>query len=177
MSYRIRILRVAGLDLDSVCAVFGLARTTESEDVPESPALARELEDGNVLLWRDDDLLTNFEAEYERIGRLASQAEVLVHDVDETQSYAALEHWRESETLWDLTHEAEQGHDHLVEDGEVPEAVAAFLAQARKDLEEKRVENHFDVPCELFARLGGARYDGGGGDDDATWIVLEERSA
>ena len=65
---------------------------------------------------------------------------------------------------WSLTHDAQQGRDHLEAQGELPPAFSSILSQSKAkqhdaDANVQGVDFIFDVPVELAQSLVGYRHD------------------
>ena len=65
---------------------------------------------------------------------------------------------------WSVTHDAQQGRDHLATVGELPPEFNSILSQLRArqqlaDKSKRRVDFIFDVPVELARSIVGYRYD------------------
>jgi hypothetical protein len=67
--------------------------------------------------------------------------------------------WEEGRRIWSVTHDCEQGIDHLETEGGLPAAFTAIrdrlMAKQRSEGERPRVDYIYDVPIEIAAALTG----------------------
>jgi hypothetical protein len=98
-------------------------------------------------------------------------------DANETvmNSYACA--WSNGVECWSVFHDAQQNSDHLETSGTLPPEFQPIRDRLfAEEQGDDGVDYIFDIPIELFAALGGIRYDHDiPGADSAPWEILESR--
>ena len=173
MGFRVQLIAVSGKDPAAVHHDYGVAATGRREEVPESSVVGAKLPGGAYLLYVNDEIIPD-----DRVfARLSRGGELVACYANETvmNSYAC--GWTDGAERWSVFHDAQQGIEHLEVTGTLPDEFRPIrdrlLAQrvGRED-----TDYAFDIPVELFAALGGIRYDGdipGAGPEP--WEVLDRR--
>jgi hypothetical protein len=175
MGFRVQLIAVTGKQPGTVQRDFGVAATGQREEIAESPVVGAALPNGAYLLYiNDPDKIVPDDKVFARLSKGAS---LIACYANETvmNSYAC--GWANAVERWSVFHDAQQGIKHLEASGTVP----AEMQGIRDRLFAKQVDNDgvdfiFDIPIELFAALGGIRYDQdipGAGPDP--WEILECR--
>jgi len=111
----------------------------------------------------------------ESLAALSSGAEVVACVVEEHTMCSRAEGWQAGERRWSVQHDAQQGADHLVADGELPVPYAAIAAEQRQlqaSAGARGVDELFEVPLKLAQALVGFKHDEGGPGADGLWQEL-----
>lgn len=175
MGFRVQLIAVTGKDPRTIQHDFGMAPTGDFEEIAESPVVGAALPNGAYLLYiNDQDKIVPDDAVY---GRLSKGASLIACYANETvmNSYACA--WLNGVERWSVFHDAQQGIKHLETRGNFPPEMQAIRDRlsAQQD-EDDGADFIFDIPVELFAALGGIRYDHdipGAGPEP--WEILESR--
>jgi hypothetical protein len=175
MGFRVQLIAVTGKDSRTVHRDYGVAATGEREEIPESPVVGAALHNGAYLLYINDQ--DKILPDDEVFGCLSTGASLVACYVNETvmNSYACS--WSNGVQLWSVFHDSQQDIKHLEISGTLPPEMQPirdrlFAQQTKSD----GVDFIFDIPVELFAALGGIRYDHdipGAGPEP--WEILESR--
>ncbi len=64
--------------------------------------------------------------------------------------------WKDGRRLWSVVHDSEEGEHHLEAEGDLPPDFVPIRDAVRSKSDELP---HFEIPCQLAARLTGYRYD------------------
>ncbi len=174
MGFRVLLIAVTGKTPAEVHERYGVVPTDQHEEIPESPVTSVVLPNGAYLLYINDEIIPN-----DRVfARLSQDASLNACYANETvmNSYASA--WKNGTQQWSVFHDAEQGLTHLETEGTLPSQLTpiqdSMLAKQR-DCED--TDYVFDIPIELFAALGGVRYDQDiDGADPEPWQVLNRVS-
>jgi hypothetical protein len=174
MGFRVQLIAVAGKEPRAVQRAFGVTATGRREEIAESPVVGAEMPDGAYLLYINDS--GRITPEDEVFARLSEDASLVACYVNETvmESYACA--WADGAKRWSVFHDAQQGIKHLETCGALPPEFQAirdrlFVQQNA----EGGADFIFDIPVELFAAVGGIRYDhdlADAGPDP--WEILEQ---
>ncbi len=167
MGYRVALIAVRGIDIDTLYARYGVSGTGERQEIAEAPICGAEVSNGWNLLY-----LNQYPRPHDAIlAGLSAGAELVFCDVNETSMASFATGWADGEEEWLVFHDSQQSLTHLVTNGTLPEQFerirdAKALAQAEDGDE---VDHTFDVPVDLFESLTGIRHDrdlpGATGDD------------
>jgi hypothetical protein len=173
MGFRVLLIAVKGKEPDAIHRDYGVVPTGEREEIPESPVTGVLLPSGAYLLYINDQIVPD-----DRVfARLSEDASLLACYANETvmNSYAGA--WENGVEKWSVFHDAEKGIRHLETTGDLPEQMTSIQKKLFAAQEESEAADYtFDIPIELFASLGGIRYDHdieGAGPDP--WQILARR--
>jgi hypothetical protein len=139
-------------------AITGVAPTGQYEEIPESPVVGAALPNGGYLLYVNDQ--EKIVQDDKVFARLSAGASLIACYANETvmNSYAC--GWSNGVERWSVFHDAQQDIKHLETSGTLPPEMQPIrdrlFAQQEKD---DGADFIFDIPVELFAALGGIRYD------------------
>jgi hypothetical protein len=67
--------------------------------------------------------------------------------------------WRNGKQVWRVTHDAEQGADHLSSEGELPPSFAPTRDKCFEEQKKGDADYIFEIPVVLAREFGGYRYD------------------
>ena len=174
MGYAISWLAIRGKSSSTVRKELGLLATGKLEDVPESKILGMELPSGWYLIFAND---CGF-AEGLPLGKLSQDAEVVACSVEEHVMFSYATGWRNGERHWAVTHDSNNGIQHLETDGRPPFIFNAIrerltLEQTEADRNKINVDCIMDVPIELAESLTGFRHNKDIDDDEGQFEILE----
>lgn len=157
MGFRVALIAVRGLDIDTLYARYGVRRTGQWEEIAESPVCGATVSTGWQLLY-----LNNYPRPHDAVLKaLSSEAELLFCDVNETCMSSFATGWKNGKEIWTVFHDAQQAIDHLVTSGELPGNYDEIRDSRQLDETEygEELDDMFGVPIDLFASLTGIRYD------------------
>lgn len=173
MGFRVHLIVVSGKGPEDVCRDYGVAPSGRREEIPESPVVGAALPGGGYLLYVNDGTAPD-DRVYARLSRNASLIACNVNETVMTSSACA---WANGVERWSVSHDAQRGLHHLETTGVPPEELRPIrdrlLAEQAGGGDADFI---FDIPVELFAALGGIRYDQdipGAGPEP--WEVLDRR--
>lgn len=173
MGFRVQLIAVTGKEPSAVQRDFGVAATGQREEIAESPVVGAPLPNGTYLLYINDP--NKIIPDDKILARLSKGASLVACYANETvmNSYAC--GWANGVELWSVFHDAQQDIKHLETSGILPPELQPIrdrlLAQQEGD---DGADFIFDIPIELFAALGGIRYDHDiPGADPDPWEILE----
>ncbi len=173
MGFRVQLIAVTGKEPSAIQRDFGVAATGQYEEIAESPVVGAPLPNGAYLLYINDpdQILPNDQV----FARLSKGASLVACYANETvmNSYAC--GWANGVARWSVFHDAQQNIKHLETSGVLPPELQPIRDRlfAQQDLDDD-ADYVFNVPIELFAALGGIRYDQdipGAGPEP--WEILE----
>lgn len=173
MGFRVQLIAVTGKEPLSVQRDFGVSPTGQREEIAESPVVGAELPNGAYLLYLNDP--EKIVPEDKVFCRLSKGASLVACYANETvmNSYAC--GWENGVERWSVFHDAQQELKHLETHGTLPPQFQAIRDRLFGQQESDDGADYiFDIPIELFASLGGIRYDHdipGAGPDP--WEILE----
>ena len=171
MGFRVQLIAVSGKSPVAVCRDYGVAPTGRREEVPESPVVGTALPSGAYLLFINDVIVPD-DRVYARLSRTAALVACYANETV-MNSYAC--GWADGAERWSVWHDAQQGLDHLEVRGTPPPELRSIRDRLLgRQVGVTDTDFAFDVPIELFAALGGVRYDRaipGAGTDP--WEILE----
>jgi hypothetical protein len=155
MGFRVLLIAVKGKEPEAIHRDYGVVPTGEREEIPESPVTGAMLPGGAYLLYINDEIVPD-----DRVfARLSRNASLLACYANETvmNSYASA--WVSGVEQWSVFHDAQQGIQHLETTGDLPYPFKSIRDRLFAAQEENEADYIFDIPIELFASLGGIRYD------------------
>jgi hypothetical protein len=158
MGFRVHLIAVRGKTPEAIRHELGVTPTGEREEISESPMTAATLPDGAYLLYfnnpeqyEPDDKL------YRRLSKGAALVACFAHE-GIMVSYAC--GWSDGVEQWFLIHDCEESADHLKTRGNLPQQFQSIRERLFAEQKTKADADYiFDVPVELFAAVGGVRYD------------------
>jgi hypothetical protein len=156
MGYRVLLIAVTGKELAKIHDEYGVAPTTEYEEIPESPVTGAMLPNGGYLLYINDDIVPDDRL----LAKLSKDATLVACYANETVMDSLACSWVDGVEQWAVYHDAQQGIEHLEVKGDPPPQLTSIrdgLSTQQKGSED--VDYIFDIPIELFVSLGGIRYN------------------
>lgn len=175
MGFRVQLIAVTGKEPRAIQADLGVVATGQREEIAESPVVGAALPNGAYLLYiNDPDKIVPDDKVFARLSKGASLVACYANETV-MNSYAC--GWANGVERWSVFHDAQQALEHLETSGTLPPEFNAI--RDRLFAEQKGDDGAdfiFDIPVELFAALGGIRYDQdipGAGPDP--WEILEAR--
>lgn len=156
MGFRVLLVAVTGKAPGVIHQLYSVAPTDQYEEIPESPVTGAVLPNGAYLLYINDEIVPD-EHVFAKLSRDASLIACYVNETD-MNSYASS--WVNGVEQWSVFHDAQQSIKHLETTGDPPDQLVSI--KERLFAEQGYVEDTdyvFDIPIELFAALGGIRYD------------------
>lgn len=177
MGYRVHLIAVTGKEPEAIHRDFGVSPTGQREDIPESPVIGAQLPNGAYLLYVNDGISPSAQV----FARLSRDASLVACDANETvmTSYAC--GWVDGVERWVVFHDSQNGIRDLEVTGTPPKELQPirdrfFALQEAEGGEDADTDYVFDIPVELFAALGGIRYDQDIPDaGPEPWEILERR--
>lgn len=173
MGFRVLLIAVTGKAPSAVQREFGVAATGQREEIAESPVVGAALPGGGYLLYINDP--ERIVPDDEVLARLSTGGSLIACYANETvmNSYAC--GWADGVERWSVFHDAQQDNEHLETSGTLPPEFQPIrdrlVAQQKGDDDADFI---FDIPIELFASLGGIRYDQDiPGASPEPWEILE----
>lgn len=175
MGFRVQLIAVTGKEPRAVQRDFDVSATGQREEIAESPVVGAALPNGAYLLYINDP--DRIVPEDEVYARLSKGASLVACYANETvmNSYAC--GWANGVERWSVFHDAQQEIKHIETSGTLPPQFQAIRDRhfAQQDADDS-ADFIFDIPVELFAAVGGIRYDHdipGAGPDP--WEILEKQ--
>lgn len=156
MGFRLLLIAVTDKEPESVHRDYGVTPTGQYEEIPESPVTGAMLPSGSYLLYVNDDIVPDNRV----LAQLSKGASLIACYANETVMNSLTSSWRDGVEQWSVFHDAQQSIEHLEISGNLPDQLKSI--QERLSAEQKKTEDVdyiFDIPVELFAALGGIRYD------------------
>lgn len=158
MSFRVQLISVSGKDPETIHREYGVRPTGERTEFPDWPVVGGLLPSGDYLLYINDaKKIIPDETVYSSLSRGTS---LIACYANETvmNSYAC--GWSNGVASWSVFHDLQQGADHLELRGPLPPQFPAIRDRLfAQQAEAEGADYIFDVAVELFAALGGIRYD------------------
>jgi hypothetical protein len=175
MGFRVQLIAVTGKEPHAVQRDFGVSATGQREEIAESPVVGAAMPDGTYLLYINDP--DRIVPEDEVFARLSKGASLVACYANETVMNSYSCGWANGVERWSVFHNAQQAIKHLETSGTLPPEFQAIRDRlfAQQDADDS-ADFIFDIPVELFAAVGGIRYDRdipGAGPDP--WEILEKR--
>jgi hypothetical protein len=175
MGFRVQLIVISGKEARAIQREYGVVPTGWREEIPESPVVGATLPNGAYLLYiNDQDEIVPDDLV---LARLSTGASLIGCYANETVMNSHACAWENGVERWSVFHDARRGINHLETSGTPPVEMQAvcdrvFARQAGDD----SADFVFDIPIELFAALGGIRYDQdipGAGSEP--WEILDSR--
>jgi hypothetical protein len=158
MGFRVQLIAISGKEARAIQREYGVVPTGQREEIPESPVVGAALPNGAYLLYINDQ--DKILPDDQVLARLSTGASLIACYANETVMHSYACAWVNGVERWSVFHDAQQGIKHLEANGTLPVEMQAirerlFAEQAGDD----GADFVFDIPIELFAALGGMRYD------------------
>jgi len=156
MGFRVLLIAVMGKAASAIHQDYSVATTDQYEEIPESPVTGAMLPSGAYLLYINDEIVPD-ETVFKRLSRDAS---LIACYANETDMSSLLSSWVNGVEQWSVFHDPQQGSKHLETTGDLPDQLISIRERlfAKQDQADD-ADYVFDIPIELFAALGGIRYD------------------
>lgn len=173
MGFRVQLIAVTGKEPRSIQDDFGVVATGQREEIAEAPVVGAALPNGAYLLYIND--ADKIAPEDQIFARLSKAASLVACYANETVMISYACGWANGVERWSVFHDAQQDIKHLETSGTLPPEFQAIRDRlfAEQEGDDGRTDFVFDIPVELFAALGGIRYDQdipGAGPDP--WEIL-----
>jgi hypothetical protein len=175
VGFRVQLIAVSGKQPAAVQRDYGVVPTGQREEIAESPVVGAPLPSGAYLLYINDP--DRIVPDHKVFTRLSNGSSLVACYANETvmSSYAC--GWSNGAELWSVFHDAQQTIEHLESSGTLPDEFRPIrdrLLSQQVGCED--TDYVFDIPIELFAALGGIRYDQDiPGAGPVPWEVLERQ--
>jgi hypothetical protein len=172
MGFRVQLIAVSGKEPSAIQRDYGVVPTGEREEIPESSVVGAALPNGEYLLYiNDPDKIAPDDEVY---ARLSKGAALIACYANETVMHSYACAWTNGVEEWSVFHDAQQHIKHLETSGNLPPEMQSIRDRLFAEQEAADGADFiFDIPVELFAALGGIRYDDdipGAGPDP--WEIL-----
>jgi hypothetical protein len=177
MGFRVQLIAVSGKKPRAIQRDYGVIPTGQRTELPECPVVGAILSNGAYLLYiNDKDKIVPDDQVFTRLSKGAS---LIACYANETvmQSYAC--GWADGVERWSVFHDGDRAIKHLETSGSLPAEIHRIRDRLFSQQDEDRdngTDYVFDIPIELFAALGGIRYDcdiPGAGPDP--WEILDSQ--
>src|SRR5262249_20456013 len=173
MGFRVQLIAISGKEPRAIQRDFGVVATGQREEIAESAVVGATLPNGAYLLYiNDPDKIVPDDKVFARLSKGASLVACYTNETV-MNSYAC--GWANGIERWSVFHDAQQDIKHLETSGILPLEFQAIRDRLFAEQEgDDGADFIFDIPIELFAALGGIRYDRdipGAGPDP--WEILE----
>ena len=174
MGYALTWAAIKGATPEQVHTLLSLQPTGTRMDFAETGLTGATLPGGWYLLTSDHAPLNL--SDNELLAKLSHLGDVIICDVEEHCMVSTSAEWRNGKQLWRITHDAQEGIEHLDSEGAPPPAFPAIRdrLQAEQDAEggeEAGVDHIFDIPVQVAHSITGYRHDYALPDD---WKVMFE---
>jgi len=149
----------------------GLEPNGETEDFPDSPVSGAMMKSGVYILYFNDRAMFGEDA----IRPINANSRLLGCNVNETCMYSSLTAINHGSEEWSVIHDSSNGVLNLETHGDVPAPFTSIRDDklSKQEHDGDGVDHVFDVPVDLFVRLGGIRYDEDlESDDPNPWHTL-----
>jgi len=178
MGYSGSWLAIKGKTPQTILDELGFCTTGERQEIPEAPLSAASMPNGWFLMVSDH---TEHVVSDSVLERLTADCEAVTCFVEEHVMFSSAAGWKNGLRCWSVSHDAQQGVDHLQTEGDLP---ASFTAIRDRLLSKQKEENTrkprtrrppflrrvvsaeeigcdylFDIPVELAGHVTGYRYD------------------
>lgn len=170
MGYAISWIALRNRSPEQAAKALGLSPTGETEEAAEGMFAGALLETG----WYVVVINEYGHRLVEKARSLSLSGEVIVACIEEHVMASSAEGWKLGLRQWSISHQSDQGINHLEEKGTPPKeyhAIKARLLSAQEGA--VGVDYVFDVPLELAEAIVGYKHDN---ICDVPFAVLEEKS-
>jgi hypothetical protein len=178
MGYSLTWLAVRGISFPAAAERLGLAPTGEVADYAERDVSARPVSgDWSLVVARGSDHRI---AAARQLAALSADCEVIACSIEEHVMYSSCELWLRGQRRWRVVHDAQEGIDHLLASGDLPDDFAATRARFadQQDAEDGTdVDLYFEIPLVLAQSRVGFKHDEvNASEDHEKFQVLRETS-
>jgi hypothetical protein len=160
MGFRVQLIAVSGKEPHAIQRDYGVVPTGQREEIPEAPVVGAVLPNGAYLLCiNDKDKIVPDDQVFTRLSKGASLIACYVNETA-MNSYACA--WADGVERWSVFHDPNPGIKHLETSGNLSAEMQPIRDQLFYEQDEDTdsgTDYVFDIPIELFAALGGIRYD------------------
>lgn len=154
MGYAISWLAIRGSTEPAILAALGLAKTGETEEVPESDWCSNRVGEW-ILIWSNSlgsDKFLNAASKLEN--------ELVICEVEEHVMCASATALIGGVTSWRIVHDAQQARDHLTVEGSPPASLARIqVEEFARAKEDREVDFIFEIPVRVAQEVVGFRHD------------------
>ncbi len=174
MGFRVQLIAVTGKEPRAIQRDYGVLPSGDREEIPESPIVGAALPNDVYLLYINDP--SKIIPDDKVFARLSEGASLVACYANETVMNSYSCGWANGAEKWSVFHDAQQDIKHLETSGNLPPEFHAIRDRlfAEQEGGDGGTDFVFDIPVELFAALGGIRYDHdipGAGPDP--WEILD----
>jgi hypothetical protein len=156
MGFRVLLIAVTGKAPSVIHNEYAVAATDQYEEIPESPVIGTGLPSGAYLLYINDEI----DPDNGVFARLSQNASLIACYANETVMNSLASSWLNGVEQWSVFHDAQQGIKHLETRGDLPSTLQPIQERLFREQDTKSGADYvFDIAIELFAALGGIRYD------------------
>ena len=156
MGFRVILIAVTGKTVSAIHEDYSVAPTDKYEEIPESPVTGATLPSGAYLLYINDEIVPDEDV----FAKLSRNGSLIACYANETVMSSLVSLWVNGIEQWSVFHDAEQGLRHLEASGDLPAQLIPIRDQSFAEQGEIGDTDYaFDIPIDLFAALGGIRYD------------------
>lgn len=161
MGYNVILIAITGKDPAAIHRDYGVTPTEQYwEDHGDSrfaPVCAAVLPSGAYLLYINDDPIPPNPA---MLARLSENGALMACALSENVTFSALHAYTDGKQIWSIIHDPEQSSDHLQITGTPPPEFIPIRDHCfAKQASATDTDHIFSIPVDLFAALGGMRYD------------------
>lgn len=175
MGFRVQLIAVTGKEPRAIQRDFAVVATGRHEAIAESPVVGALLPDSAYLLYINDP--NKIVPDDKVFARLSKGSSLIACYANETVMNSYVCRWMNGVERWNVFHDAQQDINHLETTGTLPAEFQPIRDRLFAEQEgDDGADFIFDIPIELFAALGGIRYDRdipGAGPEP--WEILESR--
>jgi hypothetical protein len=157
MGYRVLLVAVTGKASDRIWAEYSVTPTNEFWATPEPPVSGTTLPSGAYLLYIWDQISPGDQV----FSRLATNASLLACYANETTMSSRVCSWVNGTEKWSVFHDScHHGVQHIEVTGDIPDELQPIQEKGfRQQRDLGDADYVFGIPIDLFAALGGIRYD------------------
>jgi hypothetical protein len=157
MGFSLSWLAVRGKDRADVLKALEVSGTGSYSEVPDSPLQGALLSNGWYLVLANR---YDFAEEEAPLADLSKGSEIVTCSVEEHVTRSSATGWKRGTLLWSIFHDAEEGHESLHEEGNLPpiffDIRDNLLGAQRNDSE---VDYIFEVPIQVAEAITGFKHD------------------
>jgi hypothetical protein len=182
MGFRVQLIAVSGKEPRAIQRDYGVVATGQREELPQSRVVGAVLPNGAYLLYINDK--NKIAPDDQVFTRLSKGASLIGCYANETVMYSYACAWADGVERWSVFHDGDRDIKHLEASGSLPAEIQPIRDRLffQQDEDASNGTDYvtdyvFDIPIELFAALGGIRYDcdiPGAGPEP--WEILEGMS-
>jgi hypothetical protein len=162
MGYAISWLAAKGDQPEQLIQALGLRRTGETAEYAEAKFTGCKLQSGwfIVVINQCDHPFIGSRS----LASLSADGDIVACSLEEHVMVCTAEQWRNGQQVWRLEHDAQQGIEHILASGQLPEGYAAIEQasveqQAEAGGKKADVDFFFEIPLETAKSLVGFKHD------------------